>query len=327
VQGVIGVSDDGSYVYFVATGQLVHGQPLGTGAAIPSVYLWHGGAVTYVGQLQTEDLPADLITDNTHDDLEARVTPDGRHLLFGSSASEGLTGADPGHCGIGSFGPLSCRELYLYSADTVRLACVSCRPDGAPAESGAKVVHGGRIEGTPLSTGHLTRPLSEDGRRVFFDTGDALVSQDINGRRDVYEYDASDGTVHLLTSGRGAADSLFMDATPDGSEVFLLTTERLVGWDNDASADLYDVRAGGGFPEPRSSSSGCADEGCRGQAAAPLVFGAPASAAFSGAGNFVLQPSRAVVRKKARRKPKRHKARKHGKKTGKATTKGKGNRR
>ena len=74
-----------------------------------------------------------------------------------------------------------------------------------------------------------------------------------------------------------------MDASPDGSDVFFVTRERLLGWDNDASYDLYDARVGGGFPEPAPEPDPCQGDSCRRspplpQAPAPVASRPPAPA-------------------------------------------------
>lgn len=303
VRGVFAVSEDGSYVYFADANQLISGAPLPPTGLL--VYVWHAGTLKYVGELNDkpgqDDQSLNLLQRNVSGQVEARVTPDGRHLLFASSAS--LTGVDQSGCG-----GRNCVELYFYNGEDETLACVSCSPTGAPAESDAEVFHGGKIEGTPAYTGHWTHPLSEDGEHVFFDTADALVPQDTNGKRDVYEYDVSAGQAHLLTSGHGATDALFMDATPNGRDVFLWTTDRLVAWDTDASADVYDVRSRGGFPEPQVSGSGCIGEACQGEPSMAPIFEAPSSVESSGGGNLTI-PQATVTPRKAKTKAKRHRAR------------------
>jgi hypothetical protein len=81
------------------------------------------------------------------------------------------------------------------------------------------------------------------------------VPEDSNGKIDTYEFDTATGQVHLLSSGTDTGDSYFMDASGAGDDVFILTRERLAGWDTDNNYDLYDVRephAGhpAGFPDP-----------------------------------------------------------------------------
>ena len=264
VKGVIGASADGHYVYFIAAGQLVAGQPVLLTEL--GVYEWHDGVVSYIGRLATGNDVSDDALPNLWvlRPMTARVSPDGRHMLFKSSGAEGLTGYQTnGHA-----------ELFLYDGVSHVLRCVSCRPDGSPAGGDASVMTRA-FSGASVTTSHLSHPLSDDGRRVFFTSSDALVPQDTNGRSDAYEFDSASGTVHLLSGGTDTADSYFMDASSSGNDVFFLTSQELVGWDTDQNADLYDARVGGGLPNP-SSPQGCSGDGCHG----PLS-GVPNSTTFA----------------------------------------------
>ena len=93
-----------------------------------------------------------------------------------------------------------------------------------------------------------SRVLSDSGR-LFFDSADALVSGDVNGREDVYQYEpdgvggcgGGPGCVALISSGQGSDDSTFVDASIGGGDVFFTTSDRLVPADKDHAADLYDA--------------------------------------------------------------------------------------
>jgi DNA-binding beta-propeller fold protein YncE len=287
VDGVLGTSDDGHYVYFMAGGQLLAGGP---NPGNPAIYLWHDGHLAYIGESTNGGLEKGFNTPGNWvlRPLASRVTPDGRFLLFTSWSGTGrLTGYDHANdCLLTSLasGTEPCHELYLYDAASDRLACVSCHPAGRAARSSAEIFVRERTSAA-TTTWHLPSALSRDGRRVFFTSGDSLVPADSNGRTDVYEYDVPTGTVHLLSSGKDPSDSYLMDASPNGSDVFFLTRERLVGWDVDQSYDLYDARIGGGLPEPISAAPDCSGDGCKGAAAAPLTGGVSASSVFHGGGN------------------------------------------
>jgi hypothetical protein len=255
VLGVMGASDDGHYVYFISAGQLVTGQPI-LGADL-GIYEWHDGTISYIGRLanlnQTNDETRSVLP-NFWGLLprSARVTPDGRHLLFQSSTGAGLTGYDSNkHV-----------EFYLYSADSHQLQCASCRPDGSPAGGDATNMSR-NFEGATGTSSHLSRPMTDDGSKVFFTSSDALVPQDTNGKTDVYEFDSASGTVHLLSNGTDAGDTYFMDATPSGDDAFFVTRQSLVGWDTDQSYDLYDARVRGGVPDPVTRPE-CSSDGCHG---------------------------------------------------------------
>jgi hypothetical protein len=290
VQGVIGASADGHYVYFTSGGQLVAGQPaLGSNVGL---YEWHDGTTSYIGQEAGSDEIPDLLPGNWGlFPLEARVSPDGRHLLFVSSSGRGLTGYQQNDND----------ELYLYSADTHALQCASCNPSGAPANAGARVFQ--RIlKGASGSSSYKNHPLSLDGSRVFFSTAERMVPEDTDGSTDVYEFDSASATLHLISSGESKEDSWFMDASPDGKDVFFTTAEKLTGWDFDGNRDLYDARVGGGLPEPPPPPPSCQGDACQ---PPPVLLNdpTPASAGFSGPGN----PKASF--KKRHRKRKRHHAR------------------
>lgn len=291
---VIGASRDGRRVYFAADApQLLPGGPA---VSESGVYLWEddgsaAGALSFVGAISFGDATQNVnVTPWNLAPLLSRVTPDGRRLLLGLSDGGALPpGYDHGSCPEGNpneTSNLRCTALYLYDAQrstplAPHVVCVSCRPSGEPATANALVAV--RVgAGASQLTSHVGRVLSEDGRRVFFSSAEALVPQDANGRVDAYEYDVLSATVQLLSSGRDAADSYVLDASASGDDVFVLTREQLVGWDVDQSYDLYDARVGGGFPEPPAPPAPCAGEACRGVPRAPPPLATVGSGAFVG---------------------------------------------
>lgn len=318
VQGVIGASEDGSYLYFVANGVLAPGASPGdcrSGyAARPaqtcSLYLYHAGAMTFIAALNGEDLG------DWHEALElndtATVSPDGHYLAFQSLNS--ITGyenlaANGVQCGTDrrtDAGPPQprCAEVYLYDADVPgasgALSCASCNPSGgAPVGSSLVVTRGEQIPG------YVPRYLSDSGR-LFFNSLDALVPQDVNGQWDVYEFEPggvgscrqAQGCVSLVSSGASPDPSLFRDASVTGEDVFFTTAERLVAQDGDQSLDLYDARVGGGLGSQNEAPvAGCGGEACKAPAVGQPGEQAPGSSAFSGPGNPMPSPTVAVRRK------------------------------
>ena len=149
---------------------------------------------------------------------------------------------------------------------------------------------------------YASRVLSGSGR-LFFDSADGLVAQDTNHAEDVYEFEpggvggcpgsvGGSGCVALISSGQGAGPSVFVDASVSGDDVFFTTEQPLVAADVDGAADMYDAHVcSGGVPclaASAAASPPCdSTDSCRAaQAIQPGVFGASASAAFSGAGNL-----------------------------------------
>ena len=286
VTGVIGSSEDGEYVYFVATGELVNGLPPG---AASRIYVWHNGTVRQVGKLGDGIEALNIPASNAGAGLGkwSRVTPDGTHMIFMSQGSDELTGYDHGDTCNALTTP-QCLEVYVYDATANggagRLRCASCNPSGARATADAGFVNR-FAQGASGTTPYLSRAISDDGRYVFFTSGERLVLDDVNGKDDAYEYDTTTGKVHVLSSGKSTSDSFFMDASADGSNAFIITREQLVAQDNDQSFDLYDVRVNGFPPTPVRPTVSCTGDGCRAPATAPYTSPTPGSATFHGSGD------------------------------------------
>jgi hypothetical protein len=257
-----------------------------------------------------------------------RVTPDGTHLAFESTRS--LTGYDnepltPGagstrkYCTAESQLPVGadsnpdapCREVYLYDAVTAKLVCASCDPSGArpagPAVLGGHVPEGSEGSFSETSPFYLQRNLSENGDRLFFDSPDRLVSQDSNGVQDVYEWEAegegsckqAGGCTLPISDVAGDRESYFLDASPNGENVFIATGEQLVPSDTDTRVDVYDAKVGGGFPVTTAPPVCDNADSCKApESPQPGVFAAPASATFAGPGNPPLPlPAKTAAKK------------------------------
>jgi hypothetical protein len=323
VLGTLGVSNDGSFAYFVATGVLsgnnAEGHAPVEGAA--NLYMWHEGAgpVFIAGLevgtgLEGADKPdwRDVVVSAetagpAQGGKSSRVTPDGQTVLFSTRAQ--LTPySNAGHI-----------ELYVYNATTGKVVCVSCHPNGIPATRSAYLTSEQRLVLSLVPRdAFLTRNLSADGGRVFFQTVEALVSQDTNGQVNVYEWErealgvcehasegfsaSSGGCLHLISTGTSSDQSYFGDASATGSDVFFFTRQSLVGQDQDNNNDIYDARVDGGIAEqnPSSLPAPCVSEACRGALGLPPVFGAPSSATFAGSGNLAPRVSTPATRPKAK---------------------------
>lgn len=173
---------------------------------------------------------------------------------------------------------------------------------------------------------HQPRYLSDSGR-LFFNSFDALFPSDSNGTEDVYQYEppagegtstgdgcnassstyspASGGCIELVSSGTSKEESILLDASESGSDVFFLTTAQLSRRDSDVAPDVYDARVGGGEPQPARPVE-CEGDGCQ-QPVVPPNDPTPGSLTFNGAGN--LHETQAKEHKKKHRKRKTH--RKH----------------
>ena len=240
------------------------------------------------------------------------MSRDGTRLLFFSDAAVGPTGYDQfSACKEVSGGVGGCKELYLYSAAGSSpaepdLRCVSCRPDLAPATVGASDVVRA-FQGDVLVDRHQTAALSADARFVFFSTAEPLVPEDTNNVEDAYDYDSQTETVHLLSSGESPQPSWFLDASADGHDVFVVTAQPLLGWDHDSTVDLYDVRVGGGLPEPSPAGAPCGEQTCPGAPAgapAPHALGSGLAAPGNPPLPPVLPPSSGPAKPKPKHCPK-----------------------
>ena len=146
--GVLGASEDGTSVYFVANGVLAPGashghcpmkkevRPPGTRC---NLYLLHFNGSEWepaklIATLSFEDVP-------DWDDLESgnlayqtsQVSPNGQYVAFMSNRN--LTGYEPIDASSGQIGGAPPgqhdEEVYLYDAATEKLTCASCNPTGA----------------------------------------------------------------------------------------------------------------------------------------------------------------------------------------------------
>lgn len=277
VQGVLGASEDATHVYFASTNALAGGAVAGK----PNLYLHEEGVGTsFVMTLSPDDLHALSRFNPVGDEPvfhPARVTPDGRHAAFMSSVRPTPTGYDNIDANSGE----PAAEVYLYDADAAELACVSCNPTGARPSGreglGEDPWIAAKIPSWQRSL-YATRPLSDDGRRLFFESFEELVPRDTNGRQDVYQWEAkgagdcdeadatfnadSGGCVDLISSGESSREAAFADASPDGDDVFFTTLSSLVPQDY-GLIDVYDARVGGGFPPPAAPRKPCEGEACQ----------------------------------------------------------------
>jgi hypothetical protein len=342
VQGVVGASDDGSYVYFVAQAVLTGGVEENAAgqraqAGKDNLYLYHEGAQTFIATLSSLD-SGDWSAEPRL--LSTRVSADGKHLAFVSVEAPELAGYDNTiatgeHCQYGLsvegnatlFGSPQCSQAFLYDAAAGsgpgRLSCVSCNPSGS-RPLGPTTVPGwtNGFEGP--------RFLSDNGSRFFFESFDSLLPADVNGKLDVYEFErpgegscsetntnydpVSSGCHFLVSSGKSSDESFLIDASENGNDVFFSTRQSLVGWDVNENYDVYDGRVDGGFAEPVTPEPSCKDEaGCLSTAMTAPSLLAPLTPAFSGPGNPKPILSKPVVSKHVTHQ-KKHAKKKHVKK-------------
>jgi hypothetical protein len=316
VAGLLGASDDANRIYLVSKEALAAGGEAGA----PNLYLYEageGGTFAFIGQLSKGDakltggtLPILAPVDPKPSHHLARVSADGEHAVFVSNSkvlSEAAAGYD--NTDVGSGEPDG--EVYRYDAQTHALNCVSCNPSNVrPAGRALGVVAGSPQPGEAVYWAaamirpfanelYASRVLSSDGSRVYFESFEALVPSDTNGYRDVYEWEVpgagtcdeedpsfnptTGGCVSLISTGKSPSDTRFLDASADGSDVFIETGLSLLPQDPDL-VDAYDARVGGGFPPPPQPRPPCEGEACQ-SPPGPPVDPTPGSMTIQGSGN------------------------------------------
>ena len=224
VQGVLGASADGSYVYYVANGVPDGGVlnspngngesagagdckgPLGLNSGTCNLYLWHEGQTTFIARLSASGgelgdfsnwVPRQGVNNTFGNRYQktAKIAPDGKTLFFRSRRP--LTAYDN----------KGQPQFYRYLAGAVGATCVTCNPTGLPPTGPATLgsINVPRVgAGGPAAV--LSRNMSTSGKRFFFESRDALVAADINGEggcplvaseiqrypicQDVYEWEA-----------------------------------------------------------------------------------------------------------------------------------------
>ena len=290
VRGVTAVSSDLSFVYFVAEpDEPVPGAQRGpceegeVGGGLCDLYAVHvGEPPRFVATLSGKD---NFMQPESFDrfagdwqgslgDTEAEATPDGAHLLFTSSARP--TGYASGNS----------EQVFLYDYASGQVDCLSCKPNGEPVTKELSAFLPVSSVGTAAA-----RWMSDDGNRVFFDTLEGLVPQDINEATDVYEWERygagecleQSGCIYLLSDGTSPEGAFLIGTSTSGNDVFMTTRGRLVPEDENETIDVYDVRVGA---RPPVASPRCTGSGCQGVPATPPIFATPPSVTYNGVGNF-----------------------------------------
>jgi hypothetical protein len=276
VERVVNVSDDGSRVYYLATGVLATNADALGEQAVPgdhNLYVWQRdashptGRTTFVGKLDS-------------DDVVAQSTPDGRYLVLTTASPLVPTDTD------------TAQDVYRYDSETGEMTRVSTDVAGV----------GGNREGFDatifaLYSFHRSRDaISDNGEEIVFDTGEALSPADTNGVDDAYLWSA--GRVSLVSTGRSPSPVELATIDGSGTDIYFPTTEALSPDDADVVRDVYDARVDGGFSFAHPAS--CTGESCQpALSRAPAAPSAPASATLSGPGN-PSPPASAPAKPKAK---------------------------
>jgi hypothetical protein len=331
------ISEDGSHIYFLASGVLTSA-PNGGGetaeAGANNLYMFErdasspAGRTEFVARLSEEDLER-----WTAPEVPADVTPDGRFLVFESERD--LTPDDTSG---------KVRQIFEYDAQTGALTRVSIGQDGFnnngnvpylptfPGEtstywgaSNARIVtpfYGGEYSASSYST-HTS--VSADGSYVFFESAVGLTPQALDRKvlgyseegapvpvyaNNVYEY--HDGRVSLISDGQDLAfkpsflstQVKLLGTDESGQDVLFTTADKLVGQDTDTTQDIYDARIDGGFPAPVVPPA-CAGESCQGTLSGAPTLLSPGSEFQAGGNPPLAAPAASKPKAKPRAKPKR----------------------
>ena len=270
---IMAVRPDGLTVYFITRERLVAGAP------DPSIYKRSGGETTLVSRDSAQNaVPA----------VWEGISADGERLYFRAGGElwvreQGTTtsvSGPQGSCEVNGepsewpcFGP----DFLAESADGSRVFFSSSYqlvvgdedacPDPfqeSPPEPCTDIYQFSFGTRSLVSTGAVdTRAanarfggISQDGARVFFEAGDALVPADSDeGVTDVYE--RAGGVTTMLAPGPDHPHTNFVffeAASPDGRMVLLETWRPLIA-DTNGTYDLYAARLSGpGHPRPKGAT-------------------------------------------------------------------------
>jgi hypothetical protein len=231
VQSVPAVSQDGSRVYFVANGVLAGNLGTSDAAAVDghaNLYLWSSDAAHPDGQIRfVADVTDPLAGGGVASVASARLTPDGRYLVFGTSAA--LVTDGPGADTDGG-----AMDLYRYDGQAGEMVRASAGVSGSS----------GNTPGMDATNNETRGTMTADGSVIVFVTTEALSPEDIDGVSDVYAWH-DDGRVSLISDGRSGAGRAWV--TPSGRDIFFSTGGRLTALDSDVNGDIYDARVDGGL--------------------------------------------------------------------------------
>jgi hypothetical protein len=351
VQGAVKLAPDGQRIYFVARGDLLstaaQTRLAGEGRPVPhpqadNLYFYDSvsGVTAFIGDLCSEKersgtvddaaCPSSAGSDASLWDLygggeEQTAGPDGKYLVFAAYAQ--LTPDDTD----------AARDIYRYDAETETLERVSVGEGGYDANGNKDMfdASGNDLYDASIAPGdwggrHVqeqyemnNRAISEEGSRVIFTTSEPLSPAATNGLANTYEWHKGsgdgEGSVSLISGGDSEEPVEDAVISPDGDDVFFLTTQSLVPQDTDGAPDIYDARLGGGFPPAAVEAQPCEGDACQGPLTNPAPLLVPGSLSQVAGENLsaprvtAVQPmpktkAKPKKKQKKKRKPSRRRA-------------------
>ncbi|HTZ85443.1 MAG TPA: hypothetical protein VMB05_02135 [Solirubrobacteraceae bacterium] len=246
--GVLGASEDGSYIYFVANGVLAEGASPGkcVWQGVPSakcnLYVVHNSGSGWekprlIGRLSNEDGPDwGVVSTNRAEfkvvETTARVSPNGRYLAFMST--QRLTGYNNLDANSGQ----PDEEVFQFDAQGAGtgLTCVSCNPGGAQPVGVHDVQESGEGRGLLVDRLGIWSTESEDSFAHWL-AGSVPGWTNLDDRESVYQ------SRYLSNSGR----------------MFFNSSDSLVKQDvNHGKADVYEYEPlGVGSCAQANAAGGC----------------------------------------------------------------------
>ena len=182
------------------------------------VYQRAGGTTTHVSTGPSDDGPFDATLQG--------VSRDGARVVFGTM--ESVTAADSD----GRF------DIYERAGNSTTLLSVGPAGGNGPVDA-------------------FLGGMSDDGRRVFFESAEQLTADDSDTFTDVYEREGS-ATTRLSKgpdgSGNGGWLAIYVGASADGSRVFFSTAESLSSADTDVFSDVYAASVTAAYARPKSAT-------------------------------------------------------------------------
>jgi hypothetical protein len=286
--GVVGISSDGSHVYFSSSAVLTT-SPNGNGEHAVTGQGGHGGTYGYdteTGQTQfVGDVGGPSCPYAEPGCDSPQVTPDGRYLIVVTTTHPSSEDTNSG------------TAVYRYDFQTGDVTWVSHAAPGFTAlnegDSATLPEREGELQadGAMAYFGDARRAISENGEYIIFSTAEKLQADDVSGAPALYLW--HNGTVSLIsdgvtTYGEACGHSECPQApgiSASGADIVFATTSKLVGQDTDNFTDIYDARIDGGFPAPTPEPA-CAGEACQGSPPASPAFGTPGTASSASGGNL-----------------------------------------
>jgi hypothetical protein len=292
VLGVTRISEDGSYVYFVANGRPLTEEPNDRGLT-PHVggnnlYVYHrpegasDGETSFIGSLSSSDV--DTSVQFSLLDTAGRAvypTADGRYLLFPSSAD--LTGdRAPGDVH---------KDLFRYDNATGDLRRIW---SDDPAHNGSSRSHATHLrppsesyaDGGKQQSWRGQWLISDDGATIALETAERLSPEDTNDQRDTYMWRENTGRLTLLSDGSSPVPASPAGVSRSGDTVLFNSTAPMTRGHTSAAVALFAARVGGGFAEPPAPPTPCSGDWCQGASSEGGAVASPGSAALVGRGNL-----------------------------------------